>query len=118
MRGVRDEDFTGMSFYPYDGLAFPLGKAPSEGPRGRGIDMEYVFGDHRLDVDRRELRRGGEPVALEPQVFDLLVHLVRNPDRVVSKNELLEAVWGGRIVSESALTTRVGAAREAGGGSG
>jgi TolB-like protein len=80
--------------------------------------MEYVFGDHRLDVDRRELRRGGEPVALEPLVFDLLVHLLRNPDRVVSKDELLEVVWGGRIVSESALTTRINAARMAVGDSG
>src|SRR5258707_10922016 len=80
--------------------------------------MKCVFGDHRLDVDRRELRRGGEPVALEPLVFDLLVHLLRNPDRVVSKDELLEVVWGGRIVSESALTTRINAARMAVGDSG
>ncbi len=80
--------------------------------------MEYVFGDHRLDVDRRELRRGGEPIALEPLVFDLFVHLLRNPDRVVSKDELLEVVWGGRIVSESALTTRINAVRMAVGDSG
>src|SRR5258707_12525835 len=80
--------------------------------------MKCVFGDHRLDVDRRELRRSSEPVAVEPLVFDLLVHLLRNPDRVVSKDELLEVVWGGRIVSESALTTRINAARMAVGDSG
>jgi TolB-like protein len=66
-----------------------------------------------LDVERRELRRSGDTVALEPQVFDLLVYLVRNRDRVVSKDELLENIWGGRIVSDSAVTTRLNAARKA-----
>jgi len=73
----------------------------------------FRFGDHVLDVGRRELHRGTEPVALEPQVFDLLVYLVRNRDRVVSKDELIEGVWGGRIVSDSTLTTRLNAARRA-----
>jgi TolB-like protein len=80
--------------------------------------VEFVFGDHRLDVDRRELWRGAEPIALEPQVFDLLVYLVRYRDRVVSKNDLLAAVWGGRIVSESTLTSRISAVRKAVGDSG
>jgi adenylate cyclase len=80
--------------------------------------VEFVFGDHRLDVDRRELRRGAELIALEPQVFDVLVYLVRNRDRVVSKDALLEAVWGGRIVSESTLTSRINAARRAVGDNG
>jgi TolB-like protein/class 3 adenylate cyclase len=80
--------------------------------------MPLVFGDYALDVDRRELSRVGEPVALAPQVFDLLVYLVRNRDRVVSKDDLIEAVWGGRIVSESALTTRLNAVRTAIGDSG
>ena len=75
--------------------------------------MEFAFGDHVLDIDRRELRRGGQRIALEPQVFDLLVYLVRNRDRVVSKNDLLQAIWGGRIVSESTLTSRINAARQA-----
>jgi DNA-binding winged helix-turn-helix (wHTH) protein len=75
--------------------------------------VEFVFGDQILDVDRRELRRGGELIALEPQVFDLLVYLVRNRDRVVSKNDLLRAIWGGRIVSESTMTSRINAARKA-----
>ena len=80
--------------------------------------MPLAFGDYTLDIDRRELSRVGEPVALAPQVFDLLVYLVRNRDRVVSKDDLIEAVWGGRIVSESALTTRLNAVRNAIGDSG
>jgi TolB-like protein len=75
--------------------------------------MVLRFGDHVLDIERRELRRGAEPVALEPQVFDLLVYLVRNRGRVVSKDDLIEGVWGGRIVSDSALTSRLNAARKA-----
>ena len=80
--------------------------------------MQFRFADHVLDVARRELRRGGEPIALEPQVFDLLVYLIRNRDRVVTKDDLLSAVWGGRIVSESTLTSRINAARKAVGDSG
>jgi DNA-binding winged helix-turn-helix (wHTH) protein len=73
----------------------------------------FRFGDHVLDIERRELRRGAEPVVLEPQVFDLLVYLVRNRGRVVSKDDLIQGVWGGRIVSDSALTSRLNAARKA-----
>jgi TolB-like protein/tetratricopeptide (TPR) repeat protein len=75
--------------------------------------LPYLFEDCVLDTDRRELRRGTALVAIEPQVFDLLAHLVRNRDRVVSKDELLVAVWHGRIVSESALFNRINAARSA-----
>ena len=75
--------------------------------------MFFRFRDHVLDVERCELRRGAEPVALEPQVFDLLVYLVRNRGRVVSKDDLIQGVWGGRIVSDSTLTTRLNAARKA-----
>jgi TolB-like protein len=75
--------------------------------------MVLAFGDHRLDIERRELRRGSELVAIEPKVFDLLAFLVQQRHRVVSKDDLLRAVWGGRIVSESALTTRINAARRA-----
>jgi len=80
--------------------------------------LEFVFGDHVLDVNRRELRRGGELIALEPQVFDLLVYLVQNRDRVVSRDDLLEAIWSGRIVSESTVTSRINAVRKAIGDSG
>ena len=75
--------------------------------------MTFAFGDHVLDVERRELRHAGDMVALEPQVFDLLVHLVRNRGRVVSKDELIDAIWKGRIVSDSTVTTRLNAARKA-----
>jgi TolB-like protein/Tfp pilus assembly protein PilF len=66
-----------------------------------------------LDTGRRELRRGSESVPVEPQVFDLLVCLIENRDRVVSKDDMIASVWGGRIVSESTLTSRVNAARKA-----
>jgi TolB-like protein len=71
-----------------------------------------------LDTDRRELHRGPMPVAVEPQVFDLLTYLVQNRDHVVSKADLIAAVWGGRIVSESTLTSRINAVRKAIGDSG
>ena len=71
-----------------------------------------------LDPDRRELTRGSEVVSIGPQVFDLLVHLVRNRERVVSKDDLLQAVWDGRIVSESTLTSHINAVRKAIGDSG
>ena len=80
--------------------------------------MQFLFADHVLDTDRRELRRGGEGLAVEPQVFDLLVYLVGNRDRVVSKDDLIGAVWGGRAVSDSTLTSRINAARKAIGDSG
>lgn len=80
--------------------------------------MQFLFGNHTLDCDRRELRRGAEPIAVEPQVFDLLIYLVQNRDRVVSKDDLIASVWGGRVVSDSTLTSRINAARKAVGDSG
>ncbi|MEA2909695.1 MAG: hypothetical protein QOJ15_1776, partial [Bradyrhizobium sp.] len=80
--------------------------------------MQFLFADHTLDTDRRELRRGSERIAVEPQVFDLLVYLVRNRDRVVSKDDLIASVWAGRSVSDSTLTSRINAARKAVGDSG
>jgi TolB-like protein len=80
--------------------------------------VQFFFDDHALDTDRRELHRGCEAIAVEPQVFDLLVFLVQNRDHVVSKDDLIGAVWGGRIVSESTLTSRINAARRAVGDSG
>jgi TolB-like protein len=72
-----------------------------------------VFGDYRLDIARRELRRDTKLVDLEPKAFNLLTFLVRNRDRVVSKADLLDAIWDGRIVSDSAITTRINAVRRA-----
>ena len=83
-----------------------------------GADVHFFFSDHTLDTDRRQLLCGSEPVAIEPQVFDLLVYLVQNRDRVVSKDDLTASVWGGRIVSDSTLTSRINAARKAVGDSG
>src|SRR6266487_5928337 len=80
--------------------------------------MKFLFDNHALDTDRRELRRGSERIAVEPQVFDLLVYLVQNCDRVVSKDDLIASVWHGRIVSDSTLTSRINAARKAVGDSG
>ena len=80
--------------------------------------MPFSFADHTLDADRRELRRGPVLVPIEPQVFDLLTYLIRNRDRVVSKDDLIASVWGGRIVSESTLTSRINAARKAVGDNG
>jgi TolB-like protein len=77
-----------------------------------------LFEDYALDTDRRELRHGAVAVPVEPQVFDLLAFLIKNRDRVASKDDLVAAIWGGRIVSESALTTRINAARCAIGDSG
>jgi len=83
-----------------------------------GRNLLFFFEDNALDIDRRELRCGGQLVAVEPQVFDLLVFLIRNRDRVVSKDDLLAGVWDGRIVSESTLASRINAARRAIGDSG
>ena len=80
--------------------------------------MTLSFGDCEIDIERRELRRAKIAVHVEPQVFDLLVYLVQNRDRVVSKDDLIASVWGGRIVSDSTLTTRINAARTAVGDSG
>ena len=80
--------------------------------------MKYLFSDQVIDTDRRELRRGSALVAIEPQVFDLLVYLVENRDRVVSKDDLIASVWDGRVVSDSTLTSRINAARKAVGDSG
>ena len=80
--------------------------------------MLYLFEDFALDTDRRELRRGDRLLSVEPKVFDLLVHLAGNRERVVSKDDLIVAVWNGRIVSESALTSCINAARAAIGDSG
>ena len=83
------------------------------GVTAEGAFLIFVFGDCELDLDRFELRRAGRRWPVEPQVFDLLAVLIRERRRVVPKEELLDTVWGNRFVSESALTSRVKAARQA-----
>ena len=75
--------------------------------------MLYSFQAFTLDTDRRELRRDGALTAIEPQVFDVLAHLICNRERVISKDDLLTAVWKGRIVSDATLDSRINAARRA-----
>lgn len=97
---------TGSVFLPYHRLTIARVKLGGSG-------VVLAFGEHRLDIARRELRRGAELVSLPPKAFDLLVFLVQHRDRVVGKDDLLREVWGGRIVSESAITTRINAVRRA-----
>ena len=80
--------------------------------------MRYLFEDFALDTDRRELRRGTVLVPIGPKVFDLLAYLIGNRDRVVTKDDLRAAIWSGRTVSPSVLTTCINAARSAIGDSG
>lgn len=78
----------------------------------------FFFGDYAFDTDRRELRHYENLVPLTPQVFDLLDHLLRNRERVVTKDELVASIWHGRAVTDSALTTRINAVRAAVGDTG
>jgi class 3 adenylate cyclase/predicted ATPase len=81
-------------------------------------NLRYFFEGYVVDTDRRELRRGTTPIAVAPQVFDLLEYLICNRERVVSRDDLIASIWDGRIVSESALSTRINAVRSAIGDSG
>jgi TolB-like protein len=80
--------------------------------------MRYRFAEFELDTERLEFWANGEVRALEPQVFDVLLHLIGNADRVVSRDELIEAVWSGRIVSDATISARINAVRKAVGDSG
>ena len=80
--------------------------------------MRYLFEEYVFDTDLRELYRGGHVVSVAPQVFDLLDYLIRNRERVVSKDDLINTVWNGRVVSDAALTTRLNVARSVIGDSG
>src|SRR5437879_11368542 len=82
------------------------------------MEVQFLFENYCLDADRRELKRGSELIAIGPKVFDLLLYLVQNREQVVTRDDLLEAVWGGRIVSESTLTSHINAVRKAIGDSG
>ena len=91
---------------------------PEAASRGGGLNVQFMFADHTLDIECRELRRGATAIAVEPQVFDLLVYLVRNRERVISKDDLISSIWSGRIVSDSTIASRINAARKAVGDSG
>jgi len=80
--------------------------------------LRYLFEEYAFDTDRRELHRGADVVSVAPQVFDLLDYLIRDRERVVSKDDLIHAIWSGRAVSDAALTTRLNVARTAIGDSG
>src|SRR5262245_3455038 len=82
-------------------------------PCGRRQTMNYAIETCVIDVARRELRQGDAVVAVEPKVFDLLLHLVEHHDRVVSKDDLVAQIWQGRAISDSALSSCVKAARRA-----
>ena len=115
MPATGREDFAGNLICSLD---CPDYSVRAGGYPDAGQAVQFVFGDYSLDVGRRELRRGQNLVQLEPQVFDLLVYLVRNRDRVVTRDDIFAAVWGGRIVSESTLSSRITAVRKAIGDSG
>ena len=110
------EGFEVLLTCPNFSLGFSFGRdTPAQAGTNR---MTYLFEDYSLDTDRRELRRGTDLIGVEPQVFDLLLFLIRNRTRVVSRDDLIAEVWSGRIVSESALYSRITAARRAIGDSG
>jgi DNA-binding winged helix-turn-helix (wHTH) protein len=118
MDALEGFGFTRALIFPYDKLDFCRSgtfglEAHVQQSGSGGAEMLYFFENFVLDPARRELRRDNALIAVQPQVFDLLEYLITNRDRVVSKDNILEAVWGGRIVSESALTTRINATRTA-----
>ena len=76
-------------------------------------DMAWMFGDFRVDPERFELLRNGQPVRLEPQVLLVLVHLIRHRDRMVTKDELADTIWQGRSVSDASIASRIRSARQA-----
>jgi len=91
----------------------PSAVRDADGSPIEAVRVLYRFSDCEVDLDLFELRRAGVREPIEPQVFAVLVHLIRHRDRVVTKDELFDAVWETRFVSESALTSRVKSARRA-----
>src|SRR5262245_4317579 len=81
--------------------------------RERGMPSRLRFGDVEIDLEAFELRRGGALTAVEPQVFELVTYLARNPGRLITRAELIASVWKGRIVSDAAVASRLKSARRA-----
>lgn len=103
--------------FPYRRLIFVCSACDRAALRRNG-GLRYLFENYTFDTERRELHRGTDAVSITPQVFDLLDYLIRNRERVVSKDDVIKAVWNGRSVSDAAVTTRLNAARTAIGDSG
>jgi TolB-like protein len=115
--GYGQARFTFGLHFPYRALI--LGRYNSTiGGSLRIGSLLYLFEEYAFDTDRRELRRGADVVSVAPQVFDLLDYLIRNREHVVSKDDLFNVIWKGRVVTDVALTTRLNAARTAIGDSG
>src|SRR4051794_16187719 len=123
MPGSEQARLTGGLHFPHRQLILGTlsgAKAPPDDRRHtQGVrSLRFLFEEFAFDTERRELHRGADVVSVTPQVFDLLDYLIRNRERVVSKNDLIDAVWNGRSVSDAALTTRFNVARSAIGDSG
>src|SRR5215471_13441782 len=120
----RRARLTGSLHFPHRQLILAISNQPKALPGYRGLAsrgirmLRYLFEDYAFDTERRELHRGADVVSVAPQVFDLLDYLIRNRERVVSKDDLINSVWNGRSVSDAALTTRLNVVRSAIGDSG
>jgi DNA-binding winged helix-turn-helix (wHTH) protein/pimeloyl-ACP methyl ester carboxylesterase len=110
---VPPRRFSGVFIFPYDIISFLDDACVINRASHGGALVVFVFGRMSLDPGRRELRSGSTVVPIEPKVFDLLQFLICNRDRVVSRDDLVAAVWGGRSVSDSAIAVRINAARRA-----
>src|SRR4051812_25858186 len=107
-----------MAYIFLTGGLFFVRRGATELIRRKDGGLRYHFEDYVIDPERRELHRGVDAVSISPQSFDLLDYLIRNRERVISKDDLIKAIWNGRSVSDAALTTRLNAARTAIGDSG
>lgn len=113
LEASRRPRFPMAFFFHYDSIILTtVGLSFSNSARVE-VRVAFVFGDISLDAERRELRSRSALIPIEPKVFDLLEFLIQNRDRVVSKDDLVAAVWGGRNVSDSAIAVRINAARRA-----
>ena len=116
---ANSADVTDLGSHPLRGVDVPMQLFQIGGENFQPLssaepaDIRYRFDEFEIDGPAQELLRDGEPIHLEPQVFDVLTHLAANSDRLVSREELLDEVWGDQFVSLSALTSRIKTARQA-----